>query len=158
MFIINILYPYLRFHVRISLIHIAGEVMIMNNKKLITATELEIMNLLWNTGSPMTASEIVENSKDKPWKPSYVHLAINSLLKKGFIDITGFKQTTKNYARTFKPSLSKSELIVKSIFNEYNTDDIDTFDLISEVIQRENDSDTLKRIIDLCREKISMRE
>ena len=132
--------------------------MMMNNKKLITATELEIMNLLWDLGTPLTAAEIVENSKDKAWKPSYVHLAVNSLLKKEFIEVTGFKQTTKNYARTFKPSLSKSKLIVKSIFSEYNTDDIDTFDLISEVIQKENNEDTLKRIIDLCKERISMTE
>ena len=44
--------------------------MIMNNKKLITATELEIMNLLWDLGTPLTAAEIVENSKDKAWKPT----------------------------------------------------------------------------------------
>lgn len=57
----------------------------------------------------LTSSEVVEASPDRNWKASSVHLLLNSLLNKGVIEVRGFKRTAKNYARTFQPSLSKTE-------------------------------------------------
>ena len=49
-------------------------------KETLTKSEHEIMNLLWHVDKPLTASEIIEQSTDKTWKDSYIHLLINSLL------------------------------------------------------------------------------
>ena len=54
-------------------------------KETLTKSEHEIMNLLWHVDRPLTASEIIEQSTDKTWKDSYIHLLINSLLDKGMI-------------------------------------------------------------------------
>lgn len=85
-----------------------------------TTSEREVLELLWSEGRDLTATEIVQLSVNKSWKDSYVHLLINSLLRKDLIKIEGFVQTAKNYARTFVPTYSKEELAVKELIKDKN--------------------------------------
>lgn len=87
---------------------------------MLTKSEEQIVELLWSLGEPLTSSEIIKNSVDKTWKDSYVHLLINSLMDKGLIEVAGFKKTTKNYARTFKPAMSREEYLVLSLTKSKN--------------------------------------
>lgn len=75
----------------------------------ITNSEKQILEVLWDKGEALTSSEIVEVSDDRTWKASSVHLLLNSLLNKGMVEVGGFKKTTKNYARTFKPVMSRED-------------------------------------------------
>lgn len=92
----------------------------MTNDKALTKNEKEIMKLLWSVDRPLSSSEIVNLSEDKTWKESYIHLIINSLLKKEMIKIDGFVKTTKNYARTFVPVLSKEDYLLNLIIENNN--------------------------------------
>lgn len=87
----------------------------MNEEKILTTSEKEIMELLWDVKRPLSGTEIVGLSENKSWKESYIHLLINSLMKKDMIKIDGFVKTTKNYARTFVPTMSEQEYAVKQI-------------------------------------------
>lgn len=89
---------------------------------MLTKSEEQIMELLWTQGEPLTSSEIIRNSVDKTWKDSYVHLLINSLMQKGVIEVSGFKKATKNYARTFKPSMSREDYLLWSLTKSKNFD------------------------------------
>lgn len=89
---------------------------------MLTKSEEQIVELLWNFEEPLTSSEIIRNSVDKTWKDSYVHLLINSLMEKGMIEVAGFKKATKNYARTFKPTMSREEYLVLSLTKSKNYD------------------------------------
>ncbi|MFR3345691.1 MAG: BlaI/MecI/CopY family transcriptional regulator [Anaerobutyricum sp.] len=73
----------------------------------LTKSELAIMEVMWEQEEALTATEIIKASGDKEWKNSSVHLLVNALLEKKFIEVVGFKKTTKNYARTFKPTSDK---------------------------------------------------
>ena len=75
----------------------------------ITNSEKQILEVLWDKGEALTSSEIVEVSDDRTWKASSVHLLLNSLLNKGMVEVGGFKKTTKNYARTFQPVMSRED-------------------------------------------------
>ena len=77
---------------------------------MLTKSEEEIMYLLWDLDEPLTSSEIVKKAVNKTWKKSYINLLINSLLKKDMIKVVGVKQMTKNYARTFVPTMTKDAL------------------------------------------------
>lgn len=77
--------------------------------KKITNSEQEVLDLLWDTGEPLTSTEIVKMCVNRRWKPSYIHIMINSLLKKEMIKVAGFKQTTKNFARVFEPTMTREE-------------------------------------------------
>jgi len=72
----------------------------------LTKNELEIMELLWKEGRPLTSADIVKLSVEKTWKDSSIHILINSLLKKGAIQEAGFIRTGKGYGRTFETSES----------------------------------------------------
>ena len=87
---------------------------------MLTNSEEQMMQLLWEHNKPLTATEIIGLSKDKTWKDSYVHLLISSLIKKGIIEVKGFTKTTKNYARTFAPSMTWEEYAVNRIKSAKN--------------------------------------
>ncbi len=112
-------------------------------KTTLTKSELEIMTLLWKEGKPLTASEIIEHSTDKTWKDSYVHLLINSLLNKGMIRAEGFAKTTKNYARTFIPALTKAEYAVQQITGKQGLCTKTVVSIVSALIERSDDPKAL---------------
>lgn len=68
-----------------------------------TKKEQELMDVLWKAGRPLSSKEIVENSIDKTWKDSSIHILLNSLLDKGAIKEAGYVRTGKGYGRTFEP-------------------------------------------------------
>ena len=89
----------------------------------LTRSESEIMDLLWREGRPLSRSEIIDLTPDRTWKPASIHILLNSMLEKGAIQVAGFVQSTKNYARTFVPTLTADEYAVlqlqhSSAFNE----------------------------------------
>ena len=68
-------------------------------KTALTKSESEVMYLLWHTDRALSAAEMVALSPQKTWKDSYIHLMVNSLLKKGMITPAGFVKTFRNYAQ-----------------------------------------------------------
>ena len=78
-------------------------------RKNVTDSEREVLELLWNSDEPLTSTEIVRLCIGRTWKSSYIHIMINSLLKKEMIRVAGFKKTTKNYARTFEPTITRDQ-------------------------------------------------
>ena len=84
--------------------------MIMKQKiKKLTDSEKQVLDLLWDSEEPLTSTEIVKLCAGRTWKPSYIHIMINSLLKKEMIKVAGFKQTTKNFARVFEPTMTREQ-------------------------------------------------
>ena len=56
----------------------------------LTKSELAIMEVMWEQEEALTASEIIKASGDKEWKNSSIHLMVNALLEKGFLEVAGF--------------------------------------------------------------------
>lgn len=89
--------------------------------KILTKNEEEIMTIFWEQWkrdqTALTASEILEASPNRSWKKNSLHLLINGLLKKGVIEVHDFKRskTSKNYARTFRPTLDQYDYIWKQM-------------------------------------------
>lgn len=101
------------------------------------------MNLLWHVEKPLTASEIIEQSTDKTWKDSYIHLLINSLLEKEMIRAEGFAKTTKNYARTFIAAVSEEEYAVRQITGKKGLDIESVVSIVSALIDQACEPDAL---------------
>ena len=100
---------------------------------MLTKSEEEIMNLLWEVGEPLASSEIVSKSVNRTWRKSYINLLINSLLNKQMIEVVGVKQMTKNYARTFQPTMSKYAYSVKRIFSQKGFKEENIPDLFAQI-------------------------
>jgi len=120
---------------------------------MLTKSEEQIVELLWNCQEPLTSSEIIRNSVDKTWKDSYVHLLINSLMDKGIIEVAGFKKATKNYARTFKPTMSREEYMVLSLTKRQNYDKAQMPEFFKAFIAKTSDVKLLEELEEVIRDR-----
>lgn len=82
----------------------------------LTKSEREIMDVLWNAGEPLSRSDFLEQSEVKTWKDSSVHILLNSLLRKGLIREAGLVKRSKTYGRTFLPTMSREEYYISALF------------------------------------------
>lgn len=115
----------------------------------ITNSEMQILEVLWDEGEALTSSEIVEVSEDRTWKSSSVHLLLNSLLKKNLVQVAGFKKTTKNYARTFEPSMSREEYSLNQLQQEKKKNTRVFSKLFNTFVSEEVSSTTLRELSDM---------
>ena len=82
-----------------------------------TKSELEIMDVLWNAGEPLSRADLLEHSEEKSWKDSSVHILINGLLAKNAIREAGFVKRSKTYGRVFAPNLTREEYFATTVFS-----------------------------------------
>lgn len=111
----------------------------------ITNSEKQILEVLWDEEKPLTSSEIVGVSDDRTWKASSVHLLLNSLLNKDLVEVAGFKKTTKNYARTFQPTMTREEYSINQLRQEQRNTSRTLSRLFNALLKDEEDDDLLKR-------------
>ena len=83
----------------------------------LTKSELEIMDVLWNAGEPLSRADLLECSEEKSWKDSSVHILINGLLAKNAIREAGFVKRSKTYGRVFAPNLTREEYFATTVFS-----------------------------------------
>ncbi len=81
----------------------------MKKKLSLTPSEERMMELFWSENRPLTSVELSEHSEEENWKSSYVYILIRSLLKKGLIEVCGTVQYASQYARQFRPLLTKEQ-------------------------------------------------
>lgn len=84
---------------------------------ILSPNEQEVMDLLWLEGRALTRGEIIELSPERSWKTSTIHLLLNSLLKKEMIKVDGFKQTGKNYGRTFTAAMTREAYTARELMH-----------------------------------------
>ena len=83
----------------------------------LTKSELEIMDVLWDADCPLSRSDLLERSAEKNWKDSSVHILLNGLLQKDAIQEAGYVKRSKTYGRTFEPTLTREEYFATSSFS-----------------------------------------
>ena len=83
----------------------------------LTRSEMEIMDVLWEAGVPLSRSDLLAHSEEKTWKDSSVHILLNGLLQKGAIEEAGLVKRSKTYGRVFSPTLTREEYFATTIFS-----------------------------------------
>jgi len=119
----------------------------------LTESEQQVLDLLWDRDEPLTSSEIVDFCEGRTWKESYIHILINSLLKKKMIEVAGFKKTTKNYARTFKPCMTREEYSILQIKQNQKISSRTLSKLFSAMLEEETDTSVLDDLSKMLEEK-----
>ena len=119
----------------------------------LTKSENEIMELLWREGRPLSRSESIDLTPDRTWKPASIHILLNSMLEKGAVQVAGFVQSTKNYARTFLPELTLEEYAVMQIQGTRGLDGCRLAGLTAALIGEIDDRETLERLEQAIQEK-----
>lgn len=57
----------------------------MKNLGRLSETEMEVMEVIWQEGTPITVSKLLEIFEDKDWKTSTVSTLLKRLIEKGFL-------------------------------------------------------------------------
>ena len=81
----------------------------------LTKSEWEIMEVLWDAQKPLSRTGILEHSKDRSWKESSIHILLNSMLKKGAIEVAGFEKMGSHYGRTYVAVLDVPEFVAYQV-------------------------------------------
>lgn len=82
----------------------------------LTRSEMEIMDVLWDAEGPLSRADLLERSEEKSWKDSSVHILLNGLLLKGAIVEAGVVKRIKTYGRVFAPTMTREEYFAQSVF------------------------------------------
>ena len=82
----------------------------------LTKSELEIMNVIWGAGKPLTRGEILEMSVDKNWKDNSIHILLNRLLAKGAVAEGGFARSGKSYGRLYEAAITGEAYYAENLF------------------------------------------
>ena len=83
----------------------------------LTKSEMEIMDVLWESDVPLSRADLLARSEEKTWKDSSVHILLNGLLVKGAIREAGVVKRSKTYGRTFLPTLTREEYYAQLVFS-----------------------------------------
>lgn len=83
----------------------------------LTKSEMEIMDVLWQTGQPISRADLLDRAEEKTWKDSSVHILLNGLLSKGAIREAGLIKRSKTYGRLFTPTMTREEYFAQTIFS-----------------------------------------
>jgi BlaI family penicillinase repressor len=102
----------------------------------LTRSEMEIMDVLWEAGVPLSRSDLLERSEQKRWKDSSVHILLNGLLQKNAIREAGLVKRSKTYGRTFLPTMTREEYFATTIFSHRYQPDL--VGLVAALLRREN--------------------
>ena len=114
----------------------------------LTKSEMQIMDVLWASDTPLSRSDLLGRAEEKTWKDSSIHILLNGLLAKGAILEAGFVKRSKTYGRTFRPALTREQYFATTIFS--HTHKPDFVGLIEALLTRKDISvEEIKRVEEL---------
>ena len=118
----------------------------------LTRSEMEIMDVMWESAVPMSRADLLAHSEEKTWKDSSVHILLNGLLQKGAIAEAGLVKRSKTYGRVFVPTLTREQYFANTIFCHRHKPQI--LGLFAALLEREEvTASDLTQLAELIRQK-----
>lgn len=119
----------------------------------LTRSEMEIMDVMWESGVPMSRSDLLAHSENKTWKDSSVHILLNGLLQKNAIRQAGLVKRSKTYGRVFVPTMTREEYFAGTIFSHRHKPQI--VGLFAALLEREEiTAENLSQIAEMVQKKM----
>ncbi len=84
----------------------------------LTNSEEDLMEIFWERRVPLTSVEILEIAAGRSWNGKYLHRMLQSLLKKGMIEVCGMEQYGRQYARQFLPAVTKEQYAASLVMSK----------------------------------------
>lgn len=124
----------------------------MPTKKIfkITPKEKDILEVLWDSDTPLLASDI---PKLNPYLSiSTVQLALRNLLSKNIIEVANIVYSGTVLSRSYQPLISREDFFVNSFKNLDNT--ISTQNIVATLLKHEkNEASTIEELEKLLTER-----
>ena len=119
---------------------------------LLTRSELEVMNVIWRAGRPVSRNDILELAENRSWKESSIHILLNGLLKKEAIKEDGFIRCGKTFGRLFSANISCEDYYADEVFSASGKSSVPM--LFSALVKRDDiDSELINELEAILNEK-----
>ncbi len=89
----------------------------MNGKKALSEHELAILKALWSTKKPMARPQILEHMANPGISSASFHFAMNNLMGKGYVEVSGYERCGTNYGRTYIAKKTRGDFILNMLFD-----------------------------------------
>lgn len=113
--------------------------------KLLTKRQNEVMSVLWNSESPLSANQICD--KDEDLNMNTVQQVLRTLLKMQFIKIEDIGYSNTVLTRLYSPVVKQTEYL------QFLLGNTSTFDLTSSLIDHTKNLDELRQLQVLIEQK-----
>ncbi|WP_394525493.1 BlaI/MecI/CopY family transcriptional regulator [Lacrimispora sp. JR3] len=129
----------------------------MSNKKInlkVTNREKDILEVLWNSNTPLLASDIIKINPNL--SISSVQLGLRNLLAKNVIEVADIIHSGTVLSRSYRPLISREDFISYEVINNFKSLDrsITTKNIVTTLLKHEkNEADTIKELEKLLEER-----
>lgn len=120
----------------------------------ITNREKDILEVLWNSDTPLLASDIPKLNPSL--SISSVQLGLRNLLAKNIIEVADIIHSGTVLSRSYRPLISREEIISNEVINSFKSLDrtITTKNIVTTLLKHEkNEADTIKELEKLLEER-----
>lgn len=106
--------------------------------------ELDVLNILWKSGEPMTSTDIVNEMRGLT--QSTVIAVLRKLLKDELVEVCGVTHSGKVLSRTYRPTESSREVILNNFATDYANfrDVISKSDICAAILHVEQNPEKMK--------------
>lgn len=114
---------------------------------MLNTRELDILNILWNTGVPMTSSDIVNAGNGL--SQSTVQAVLRKLLNAKLIKVSGITHSGNVLSRQYEPEPSSKKIILHQFLDDYRnfSNIISKDELLTSIVRLSDDAETRKKEI-----------
>lgn len=89
----------------------------MSAKKFFSEHELGILKVLWGTKKPIARPQILEQMANPGISSASFHFAMNNLIEKGYVKVSGYERCGTNYGRTYTATKTRGDFILSMLFD-----------------------------------------
>lgn len=116
-------------------------------KKRLTNKQMDVMNILWENGKPMAASEILK--ANKKLNINTIHACIRKLLEEEYVKVAYIDYSGNVMSRYFMPTVSKEKYFSESYKDIIGSKKI----ILTSLIETETNIEELEQLENLIRKK-----
>ena len=114
---------------------------------MLNTRELDILNILWNSGVPMTSSDIVNAGRGL--SQSTVQAVLLKLLNANLVKVSGITHSGNVLSRQYEPEASSKNIILHQFLEDYRnfSNIISKEELLTSIVKLSEDSEKRKNEI-----------
>ena len=114
---------------------------------MLNTRELDILNILWNSGVPMTSSDIVNAGRGL--SQSTVQAVLRKLLNANLVKVSGITHSGNVLSRQYEPEASSKNIILHQFLEDYRnfSNIISNEELLTSIVKLSEDSEKRKNEI-----------
>ncbi len=130
-------------------------------KKVLTNREMDILNILWSSESPLIASEIA--NIDHSLTINTIQVVLRNLLKKKLIEVADIVYSGTVLCRSYRPTVDSKDFTLQQFVTEFKSmNSITTPKLVATLLEHEKNEEVviaeLEKILNERKRKLNKEE